>query len=109
MKIEDVPFSTVDWSSVEGVVHPGETGTAVWRTQQAGDIRIRMVDYSPGYQADHWCPKGHVLLVLEGQLETELEDGRSVTLRPGQSYHVGDGSSAHRSRTASGAKLFIVD
>ncbi len=109
MKIQDTPFATVDWSSVEGVVHAGETGTAVWRTRQAGDVRIRMVEYSPGYRADHWCSKGHVLLVLDGQLVTELQDGTSVTLNPGQSYHVGDGTAPHRSRTATGAKLFIVD
>jgi hypothetical protein len=35
-----------------------------------------MVEYTPGYVADHWCQKGHVLLVLEGELETVLADGR---------------------------------
>jgi quercetin dioxygenase-like cupin family protein len=68
-----------------------------------------MVDYSPGYLADHWCSKGHILLLLEGQLETELEDGRTFTLTPGMSYQVADQAEAHRSSTSSGAKLFIVD
>jgi quercetin dioxygenase-like cupin family protein len=68
-----------------------------------------MVEYTAGYKADHWCSKGHILLCVEGQLETELQDGRRITLRPGMSYQVADGMEAHRSSTASGAKLFIVD
>lgn len=69
-----------------------------------------MVEYSPGYLADHWCDRGHVLLVLEGELDTELKDGRVFTLKPGTSYQVSDfGDAAHRSRTTAGAKLFIVD
>ena len=68
-----------------------------------------MVEYSPGYLADHWCSKGHILLVLDGELDTELEDGRCFRLKAGQSYQVADGAEPHRSRTATGAKLFIVD
>jgi hypothetical protein len=82
---------------------------ALWRTRQLGDIRVRMVDYSPGYRADHWCSKGHVLLCLEGELHTELRDGRTFVLTPGTSYQVGDDGEAHRSSTRTGAKLFIVD
>lgn len=74
-----------------------------------GDIRVRMVEYSPGYVADHWCSKGHVLLCLKGELEIELGDGKRLILSEGQNYHVGDGDPPHRSSTASGAKLFIVD
>ena len=109
MKIADVPFTTIDWSAVPVTTHPGTTGTATWRTFEAGNIRVRMVEYSPGYLADHWCERGHVLLVLEGELLTELKDGRSFTLKPMQSYQVADGTAPHRSRTATGAKLFIVD
>jgi quercetin dioxygenase-like cupin family protein len=109
MQIQNVAFDTVDWSSVPEVGHPGETGVATWRTIEAGNIRVRRVDYSPGYLADHWCRRGHVLLVLSGQLLTELEDGRTVSLKAGQSYHVADNTMAHRSRTESGASLFIVD
>ena len=105
----NIPFGTTDWSAVERTVHPGEKGTATWRTQTFDGIRVRMVEYSPGYLADHWCQKGHVLLVLEGELHTELADGRTVVLKPGQSYQVADGDLAHRSRTEGGAKLFIVD
>ena len=109
MEITGIPFGTTDWSTVERTEHPGETGTAVWRTRQLGGIRVRMVDYSPGYQADHWCSKGHILLCLEGELLTELKDGRTVTLTPGISYQVADGAAPHRSATATGARLFIVD
>jgi hypothetical protein len=104
-----IPFATVDWTTVERTEHPGETGHATWRMQQFGDIRVRMVEYSPGYLADHWCQKGHVLLVLTGELETELADGRVFKMGPGVSYQVADGAEAHRSRTRDGATLFIVD
>jgi quercetin dioxygenase-like cupin family protein len=109
MKIENVPFTQVDWSTVETTTHPGETGVAYWKTRQFGTIRVRMVEYSPGYLADHWCKKGHILLVLEGTLVTELADGRKFTLSPGQSYQVEDEGSPHRSVTETGARLFIVD
>jgi quercetin dioxygenase-like cupin family protein len=110
MKMHDIPFGTTDWSTVERTEHKGETGVAHWRTRQFGAIRVRMVEYSPGYLADHWCEKGHILLVLAGELETELADGRRFTLAPGQSYQVADGAEPHRSRTGSaGARLFIVD
>lgn len=104
-----IPFQTTTWSDVEPMVKPGEQGTATWRTKQFDEIRVRMVDYSAGYVANHWCSKGHVLLCLEGSLETELQDGRRFTLKPGDSYQVADEAEAHRSSTATGARLFIVD
>ncbi|TBL74603.1 DHCW motif cupin fold protein [Paenibacillus thalictri] len=109
MNIMNVPFGTMDWSTVEPTEHQGETGTAYWRTLQAGNVRVRMVEYTPGYLADHWCSKGHVLLVLAGELLTELSDGRTFMLKPGMSYHVADQAEPHRSSTVTGAKLFIVD
>ncbi len=109
MRIEHVPFMTTDWNTVEPTEQPGETGVVVSRTIEQGNIRVRMVEYGEGYRADHWCSRGHVLLVLEGQLITELKDGRSVTLGPGMSYQVADGDTPHRSRTEKGARLFIVD
>jgi len=109
MKIVDVPFCIVDWSQVVPTEHPGETGNALWRTLEVGNLRVRMVEYTPGYLADHWCSRGHVLLVLEGELMTELKDGRQFKLTPGMSYQVKDDESAHRSKTETGAKLFIVD
>jgi quercetin dioxygenase-like cupin family protein len=107
--ITDIPFGTIDWSSVPQTEHPGVSGLARWRTVTCGVIRIRMVEYTPGYVADHWCKKGHILLCLEGELHTELEDGRTFVLRPGVSYQVADDAEPHRSSTAVGAKLFIVD
>ena len=107
--MRDIPFGTTDWSAVPPTTHRGERGVATWRTRDFAGIRVRMVEYSPGYRADHWCSKGHILLVLSGELETELEDGRVVLLRAGQSYQVADGAEAHRSSTAGGATLFIVD
>lgn len=109
MQMSSIPFGTTDWSRIEPTLHPGETGTAHWRTCQFGGLRVRMVDYSPGYKADHWCSKGHILLCLDGELHTELEDGRTFTLKPGMSYQVADNAEPHRSSTATGAKLFIVD
>ncbi len=109
MKLEGFPFGTTDWSAIERSEHAGETGTAYWRTQQVGPMRVRVVDYTPGYRADHWCEKGHLVYCLEGELHTELKDGRVTVLRPGMSYHVSDDAEPHRSFTAVGAKLLIVD
>lgn len=109
MDMKNIPFGLTKWAQVDSPEHQGEPGTATWRTQQFDDIRVRMVEYSPGYHADHWCSKGHILLCLEGELHTELVDGREFILTPGVSYQVADGVDAHRSWTATGAKLFIVD
>src|SRR6476660_380790 len=109
MKLRDIPFGVTDWAGVERTEHRGDTGFAVWRTRQFGDIRVRMVEYSPGYAADHWCSKGHVLFCLNGSLEVKLADGKEFVLRTGHSYYVGDGDPPHRSSTATGAQLFIVD
>lgn len=110
MKLPALPFTVTDWDAVPATEHTGETGVALWRTLNVGDVRIRRVDYSPGYLADHWCDRGHILFVLEGELETELKDGRRFTLKAGQSYEVSDfGDAAHRSATRTGVKLFIVD
>jgi len=109
MKMTDIPFGDTDWSDVEVTEHKGETGVALWRARQFGDIRVRMLEYSPGYLADHWCVKGHILFCLEGELHTELADGRTFTLTPGMSYQVADEAEPHRSSTTVGAKLFVVD
>ncbi|MHC1782531.1 MAG: DHCW motif cupin fold protein [Anaerolineaceae bacterium] len=109
MEMKNIPFGLTDWLEVEPAEHKGETGVAIWRTRQFGAIRVRLVEYSPGYHADHWCSKGHILLCLEGELHTELQDGRTFILKPGISYQVADGAEPHRSFTSTGAKLFIVD
>lgn len=109
MEIKNLPFETVDWMAIKPTEHQGITGKALWHSKSYGDLRIRLVEYSPGYLADHWCKKGHVLFCLEGELNTELEDGRKFLLKPGMSYQVADNAEAHRSSTQTGAKLFIVD
>jgi len=109
MRMLDIPFGITNWQQVEPTEHAGEMGTAYWCTRVFSGIRVRMVEYTPGYRADHWCNKGHILLCLEGELETELADGRKFTLTPGASYQVADQAEAHRSSTTKGARLFIVD
>ncbi len=109
MNIDGIPFGVTDWASVPVEIHPGRRGSAAWRTRQFGALRVRLVEYSAGYEADHWCAKGHVLLCLAGELTTSLEDGRTFVLRPGTSYQVADGVAPHRSSTAGGATVFVVD
>lgn len=107
--MSEIPFGTTDWSTVERTEHAGETGLAHWRTREFSGIRVRMVEYTPGYLADHWCVKGHILFCVAGELHTELEDGREFVLKPGMSYQVADNAEPHRSSTAIGATLFVVD
>lgn len=109
MQISDIPFGLTDWVKVERIEHQGDSGMAYWRTRQFGALRVRMVEYTPGYVSNHWCKKGHILLCLEGELLTRLEDGREFVLTPGVSYQVADDAEAHRSSAPGGAKLFIVD
>ena len=109
MDLTDIPFGITDWQQIDPIEHAGEAGMARWRTRQFGKIRVRLVEYTPGYRADHWCHKGHILLCIAGELETELADGRVFRLTPGMSYQVADNTDPHRSRTGIGATLFIVD
>ncbi len=110
MKIPELPFTVTDWSTMPRTEHPGETGMGYWRTLNIGDVRVRMVEYEPGYLADHWCDRGHIIYVIEGELDSELKDGRKNKLTAGMSYQVSDfGDSPHRSSTQTGVKLFIVD
>jgi hypothetical protein len=110
VKIEGLAFTVTDWAEVEVTTRPGDSGQALWRTRELGNLRVRMVEYTPGYVADHWCERGHVLLVLEGELVTELRDGRRFVLTPGTSYQASDsaGAEAHRSSSPRGARLCIV-
>ena len=107
--MSDIDFCTTDWAAVEVTEHAGETGMAFWQTRHFGTLRVRRIRYSAGYASDHWCRKGHVLLCLDGELTTELDDGRAFVLRPGMSYQVADDAQVHRSRTHVGAVLFVVD
>ncbi len=110
MKISGVPFTVTDWDRIPAVEHPGETGTSRWRTVETGPLRARVVDYSPGYRADHWCPRGHVLWVIEGGLTVELKDGGLHSLEKGMSFQSGDDDlNPHLAYTETGATVFIVD
>ncbi len=109
MSEPSIPYQVIDWTSVPHTVHPGERGTARWRTLQLPGLRIRIVEYSPGYLADHWCAKGHIVHCLEGEFVSELQGGGESLLRKGMSYVVSDDASRHRSRTETGATLLIVD
>jgi hypothetical protein len=104
-----IPFQTLDWSTVEKIEHKGKTGIAYWQTLQFGNIRIRLVEYSENYFADHWCQKGHIVHCLNGQLVSELENGKKSTLTEGMSYIVSDELSSHRSISKGGVKLLIID
>jgi len=109
LKILNIPFQAIDWSSVEKTEHPGETGTATWRTIQFNGLRLRLVEYSPGYIADHWCQKGHVVYCIEGEFVSELGTGEKFLLTKGMSYVVSDDLSTHRSISSGGVKLLIID
>ena len=109
MNLNNIPFGTTDWKLIEPTEHPGIRGMAYWHTQIFDTIRVRMVHYTPGYLADHWCNKGHILLCLSGELHTELDDGRTFIMTASMSYQVADNSEAHRSSSPTGATLFIVD
>ena len=106
MKIE---YQTIDWNLIETTKHKGVRGTAFWKTRQFEGLRIRMVEYSKGYLADHWCRKGHIVHCLEGEFVNELENGSKFCLTKGMTYIVSDELSSHRSVTESGVKLLIID
>ena len=109
MKLENVPFASVDWDRIPVEEHPGEMGTVRSRTYAIGELRVRMVEYSPGYLADHWCDKGHVVLCVRGEILSNHKDGSVHTIREGMVYIVGDNETCHRSSSERGATLFIVD
>jgi len=104
-----IPFETIDWSQLPTTVVNGTTGTSTIFVVQHGGLRIRMVEYSANYLADHWCQLGHLVFVLEGELINEHEDGTVNVLKAGMSYHVSDGLSSHRSRTVGPVKMVVVD
>ncbi|CAN5600452.1 DHCW motif cupin fold protein [soil metagenome] len=107
--MSNIPFQTIDWTNIEKVQHAGETGTAWWQTIQLGGLRIRLVEYSSGYIADHWCQKGHIVHCLEGEFVSELKNGEAFKLTKGMTYIVSDELSSHRSVSENGVKLLIID
>ncbi len=109
MNLPPYPFQIHNWENVPVEEHAGITGKALWKILRIGDVRVRMVEYLPGYKADHWCSKGHIIHCIKGEMNTELRDGRIQTLHAGETYIVGDDCEAHQSRTENGCVLFIVD
>lgn len=107
--MSNIPFQTIDWTSVKKVEYQGETGTAIWQTIHFDGLRIRLVEYSAGYVADHWCQKGHIVHCLEGEFTSELSTGEKIKLSKGQTYVVSDELSSHRSVADNGVKLLIID
>jgi hypothetical protein len=107
--MSQIPFQTIDWTSIEKVEYKGEAGAAFWQTIQLGGLRIRLVEYTNGYLADHWCQKGHIVHCLEGEFITELSTGEKVKLKKGETYVVSDELSSHRSFSENGVKVLIID
>ncbi len=107
--MSNISFQTINWDAIEKAIHPGETGISFWQTLQLEELRIRIVEYSAGYLADHWCRKGHIVHCLEGSFDSELQNGDTFTLTRGMTYVVSDNLSSHRSRSANGVKLLIID
>ena len=107
--MSNIEFQTIDWNQVEQTEHKGDTGIAFWKTLQLEGIRLRIVEYSKGYLADHWCRKGHVVHCLEGAFTSELQDGVKFSLSKGMTYVVSDELSSHRSVSEKSVKLLIVD
>ncbi len=107
--MEPIFFQTIDWNNIPATEHAGETGVARWKTIQNHHFRMRVIEYSKGYMADHWCTKGHIVFCLEGEMMSELSDGRVFTLKEGMSYQVSDKVSSHRSYSKDGVKLLIID
>ncbi len=105
----NIPFQLTDWSKIPAETHQGETGSATWRTQNFGGLRVRMVEYSANYKADHWCEKGHIIYCIEGEMDTELADGSIHTLKKGMTYNVSDNLSSHRTSSKDGVKLLVLD
>ena len=104
-----IPFQSLDWSVIPTTIYPGEKGSATWQTIEFEGLRIRIVEYSAGYLADHWCHKGHIVHCLEGEFVSEMESGEKFKLTKGMTYVVSDKLSSHRSVSDQGVKLLIID
>lgn len=104
-----IPFIDIDWSNVPKIAYQGETGMAYWQTLDFDGSRIRIVEYSDGYSADHWCEKGHIVHCLAGEFISEMADGKNISLKKGMTYIVSNDLSSHRSTSKNGVKLLIID
>ncbi len=104
-----IPFSTTDWETIPSERHEGTTGYAIWKTKQYDGLRIRMVEFSENYEADHWCALGHIMYCIAGEMDTILANNTIHTLKQGMSWQVSDKQSSHKTKTKKGCKLFIID
>ncbi len=109
MKLENVPFTVTDWNRLSSVGLRGETGKAVSKEVDQGNVRVRLVEYSAGYASDHWCTRGHIVIVLEGDLTVELQDGKKYDLKGDMSVHMGDNAAPHKVYSRGGARVVIFD
>lgn len=106
MELSGLPEAVVDWSRTPATKTAGATS----RAHKTNDVQLRVVDYDPGYLADHWCSKGHILYVISGSLTIEHGDGKaSYELAAGMSWQTADNGPPHRVRSTGGATVFIVD
>ena len=105
----NIEFQAINWDSIDTTEHKGETGTFLRKVLQFEGLRIRIVEYSKGYLAHHWCKKGRFVHCLEGEFISELENGGFYRLSKGMSYIVSDNLSSHRSFSRDGVKLLIID
>lgn len=104
-----IEYQVINWEKIPKTEHKGESGIAFWQTLQFDDLRVRIVEYSKGYLADHWCSKGHIVHCLEGEFISELQNGEKQVLKKGMTYIASDDVSSHRSSTETGVVLMIID
>jgi hypothetical protein len=109
MTTSAIPFQVIDWEKIPNIEYPGKSGSAYWRTLHLSGLRMRMVEYSAGYLADHWCTKGHIVHCLEGNFTSELNNGAVFEMNKGMTYIVSDNMSSHRSFSRGGVTLLIID
>lgn len=109
MKLADFQTGMTDWAGVPVTEHPGAQGVARVRAVTLGEVQLRRIVYSAGYLADHWCSKGHIVVVLEGELTMEHRDGAAVRLGSESVYYTADEAGAHRARSQEGATVLVLD
>jgi hypothetical protein len=110
VKFEESLFYSIDWDMFKTKKYKGESGSSYWRTVEMDGFRLRMVDYSPGFRSDHFCCKGHIILVEEGMLSLKMNSGGIVNIEKGMSLLIGDSiRDSHQAFTNEGARVFIVD
>ena len=110
MQINSAPYTGIDWDEVPITKHAGESGFVYRRTCETGNVRLRLAEYSPGYKAEHWCCRGHVIHLLDGEIIYKFKDGSEIKLAKGMSCCFSDSQEIpHKSSTRNGAFLLIVD